>query len=132
MHAFISTALMRRTAMLMVAVMALLAFAPRVEAGFVPTGLSLASAVRAQDLAAVQKALEHKAVTERLAALGYSDQEIGGKLALLSDDELHGLAAQLDALGAGGDAIGILLALVIIALLVVLILKIEDKTITIN
>jgi hypothetical protein len=131
MHALLQTALVRRVAMLLVAVMTLLAFAPRVEAGFVPTGLSQA-AVHAQDLAVVQKTLEHKAVTERLAALGYSKEEVSSRLAMLSDDERHRLAGQLDALGAGGDGLGIVLALVIIVLLVVLILKIEDKTITIH
>ncbi len=131
MHALLQTALMRRTAVLLIAVMSLLAFVPRVEAGFVPTGLSSA-AVHASDLAVVSQALEHKAVTERLAALGYTRAEISSRLALLSDDEMHRLAGQLDALGAGGDAVGVVLALVIIALLVVLILKIEDKTITIR
>jgi len=131
MHALLDTALMRRTAAVLIAVMTLLAFVPRVEAGFVPTGQSLA-ALHAQDLAVVQKTLEHKAVTERLAALGYSRQEVDSRLALLSDDEMHRLAGQLDALGAGGDGLGVVLILVVIALLVVLILKIEDKTITIN
>ncbi len=131
MHDLIPTALMRRTAMLLIAVMALLASVPRAEASFVPTGLSQA-AVHAQDLATVQKALEHKAVTERLAALGYTQEEVSSRLALLSDDELHRLAGQLDALGAGGDGLGLVIAVLVIVVLVLLILKLSDKTITVN
>lgn len=132
MQSILHTTLMRHTAFILIAVMSLFSFVPKAEASLVPTAMSMSSELRSQDLASVQKVLEHKAVKARLSALGYSDAEISAKLSQVSDSELHGLASQLDALDAGGDGIGFVIGLLVIVLLVVVILKLSDKTVTIR
>jgi len=132
MQSILNTTLMRHTAFLLIAVMSMFSFVPKAEASLVPTSMTMASELRAQDLASVQKVLEHKAVKARLSALGYSDAEISAKLSAVDDSELHSLASQLNALEAGGDGLGIIIGLLVIALLVVVILKLSDKTVTIR
>lgn len=132
MQSILSTMLMRHTAFVLIAVMTLFSFVPKAEAGLVPTSMTAASELRAQDLASVQKVLEQKAVKERLAALGYSEAEVSAKLSAVDDSELHSLASQLNALEAGGDGLGIIIGLLVIVLLVVVILKLSDKTVTIR
>lgn len=132
MQSILHTTLMRHTAFILIAVMSLFSFVPKAEASLVPTAMSMSSELRSQDLASVQKVLENKAVKARLSALGYSDAEISAKLSQVSDSELHGLASQLDALDAGGDGIGFVIGLLVIVLLVVVILKLTDKTVTIR
>lgn len=132
MQSILNTMLMRHTAFVLIAVMTLFSFVPKAEAALVPTSMTMASELRAQDLASVQKVLEQKAVTERLAALGYTEEEVSAKLAAVDDSELHSLASQLNALEAGGDGFGIVIALLVIVLLVVVILKLSDKTVTIR
>lgn len=124
--------LLRRVAFIMILVMLPLSFIPRVEAAFVPSDESLSSVVREQDMATVQKALEHKLVKERLGDLGYSEEEIASRLEQLSDQELHSFASQLDSLNPGGDGLGFVIGVLIIVLLVVLILKLWDKQIVIS
>ncbi len=132
MQSILNTLLMRHTAFVLIAVMSLISFVPKAEASLVPTSMTMASELRAQNLADVQKVLEHKAVKARLSALGYTDEEISGKLSAVSDSELHSLASQLNALDAGGDGIGFVVGLLVIVLLVVVILKLSDKTVTIR
>jgi len=133
MQSFWGAHLFRNTAFVLILTISnLVAFAPRAEAALVPTAMSMVSEARAMDLASVQKVLENKEVKARLAALGYSDAEISAKLSMLSDAELHKLATQLDSLDAGGDAMGFIIGLLVIALLVVVIVKLADKTITIR
>ncbi|MDP2849385.1 MAG: PA2779 family protein [Humidesulfovibrio sp.] len=132
MQSILSTMIMRHTAFLLIAVMTLFSFVPKAEASLVPTSMTMSSELRNQDLASVQKVLEHKAVKAKLSALGYSDAEISEKLSAVSDSELHSLASQLNALDAGGDGLGIIVTLLVIVLLVVVILKLTDKTISIR
>jgi len=109
-----------------------LSFVPRVEAAFIPSDESLSSIFREQDMATVQKALEHKLVKEKLRDLGYTEEEIAARLDQLSDQELHSFARQLDLLNPGGDGLGIIIAILVIVLLVILILKLWDKRIVIT
>jgi hypothetical protein len=60
-------------------------------------------------------------VQQRLVDYGLTPDEAMAKLNGLPDDQLHKLAANIDELQAGGDVIGTLFALVLIAGLVVLI-----------
>jgi hypothetical protein len=115
---------MKWTAVLLVTVMAMLSAVPRVEAGFAPSGLVTSAELgRDADLAKVQAALENKLVSERLASLGYTRQEIDARLARLSEADLHGLAGQLDALAPGGE-LGVIIAVLLIVLLVFLIIRV--------
>lgn len=122
---------MRHIAMVMVAIMGLLSFVPRVEAAFVPNAGMMAEQ-RHADVGTVQKALENKMVAERLQALGYSTDEVNQRLAMLSDAELHDVAKKIDALNAGGDGLGIVIAILVVVLLVVLILHFSDRRVVIQ
>lgn len=90
-------------------------------AGFVSSPASMGTtsgADRAGDLSAVQSALETKIVQQKLADLGYTKEEISTRLNRLSNEELHEVASQADILKAGGGAIGILVAIVLIILII--------------
>ncbi|GEB79728.1 hypothetical protein DDE01_11430 [Desulfovibrio desulfuricans] len=123
--------MLRHIAMVMVAVMGLLSFVPRVEAAFVPNAGMMAEQ-RTADVDTIQKALENKMVAERLQALGYSADEVNQRLAMLSDDEVHSVAKQIDALNPGGDGVGIVIAILVVVLLVVLILHFSDRRVVIQ
>jgi hypothetical protein len=122
----------RRVAITLILIMLPLSFIPRVDAAFITSDESLSSIVREQDMATVQKALEHKIVKERLRDLGYAEEEIAARLDQLSDQELHSFASQMDSLNPGGDGLGIIIAILVIVLLVILILKLWDKRIVIT
>jgi len=132
MQSILNTMLMRHTAFVLIAIMTLFSFVPKAEASLVPTSMTMASELRSQDLASVQQVLEQKAVKARLAALGYTEEEVSAKLSAVDDSELHSLASQLNALDAGGDGLGIIIGLLVIVLLVVVILKLSDKTVSIR
>jgi len=87
---------------------------------------------RAADSATVQKTLESKELRQKLMDYGLTPEETEARIASLSDEQLHRLAANLDSVQAGGDALGFLLGLVIIALLVVLIIYLLEGRIEIK
>ncbi len=103
--------------------MFLIGIVPRVNAGLSPSEIiSLKDLGRAGDLQKIQKILETKMVKERLKELGFTYEEIQNRLHQLSDAQIHELALKLDELKIGGDALGIIIALLVIAILVVLFL----------
>jgi hypothetical protein len=53
----------------------------------------------------IQAALETKVVMSRLAELGFTAEEIGSRLAKLSQAQLHTLSQDMDQIRAGGNAI---------------------------
>jgi hypothetical protein len=64
-----------------------------------------------------------KMVGQRLKELGFTPDEIQSRLNQLSDPQVHQLAMQIDNLNVGGnDALGILVALLVIAILVVILI----------
>ena len=63
----------------------------------------MTSGERASNLDKVQKFLEMKMVRERLKNLGFTPEEIQGKLNDLSDPQLHQLAMKMDDLKVGGE-----------------------------
>ena len=78
---------------------------------------------RLEDLQKVQRVLESKMVQQRLEDVGLTADEIQGRLARLSDAQLHQMANQLDALMPGGDGgLGIVVALLVIAILAVILI----------
>lgn len=87
---------------------------------------------RAADMATAQRVLESKLVSEKLNDAGLTDSEIKNRLERLSDSELHQFAGQLDSLYPGGDALGLVIALLIIVILVMVILKLSDRKIVIK
>jgi hypothetical protein len=89
--------------------------APATTAGLV------SDASRTDDLQKVQRVLENKLVQQRLTDFGLTPEEINARLTRLSDAQLHNMAAQIDALMPGGDGgLGVVIALLVIAILVVI------------
>ncbi len=76
---------------------------------------------RAADLQRIQRVLESKIVQQRLEDFGLTPDEVNARLTRLSDDQLHYMATQIDALVPGGDAgLSILIAILVIAILAVI------------
>lgn len=132
MRIIMNELLLRRIAILLVVSVAFISIVPRVQAAFVPSDESFYSSMRQQDIATVKKILEQKLVQQRLKALGFSEQEVTARLDKLSDNELHRLATQLDTLTAGGDGLGVLVAILVIVGIIALVLFITGKRLVIQ
>ncbi len=87
---------------------------------------------RAEDLAAVQSALESSLVSQRLMDLGLSAEEALLKINSLSDQQIHQLAANMDSLQAGGDGIGAVIFLLLVAIVVIVVLQATDHQVIIR
>lgn len=123
--------LVRHIAWLLVFLTFIIGVAPRVDAGLSPS-VAVALSDRAADLGTVQKVLETKMVRERLVEFGFTPDEVRARLERLDDRQLHGLAMRLDELKTGGDALGIIIALLVIAILVVILLQLTDHKVIIT
>lgn len=130
MNNFVASAWNRRVIMIMVIVMSLVSFIPRVDAGFIPSGES--TQYRQKDMATVQKALENKLIQERLRAYGYTDEEIKARLGQLSDEEVHQLASNIDSLMPAGDGFGVVIGVLVIVILVLVILQLMGKRVVVT
>jgi len=114
---------MRIVACYLVVAVFTIGFVQKVYAGFSPSEVLNASTYdRAEDLQKIQKVLELKMVSEKLKELGFTEEEIQGRLDQLSDVQLHQVALNLEELKVGGDGIGIVIGLLVIAILVVLLI----------
>lgn len=112
--------------------MMLISSVPRnADAGLISSQMAVEGS-RQADILKVQAALESKIVTQRLSDLGLNTEEVKAKVATFSNEDLHTLASNLDHLNGGGDALGLVVTLLIIALLVVLILQISGHKIIIR
>jgi hypothetical protein len=111
----------------------IIAVAPKAEAGFAPSEIiALGQTDRTGDIDKIQKVLEAKAVSERLAQLGLTRDEIKSRISQLSDLQIHQIALQLDDLKVGGsDVLGVVVALLIIAILVVILLNLTGHKVVI-
>ncbi len=77
---------------------------------------------RSADMAKIQKVLESKILRQRLADYGLSPEDTLAKINNLSDEQVHLLATNIDAVQAGGmssSSIIIILLLVIIILILI-------------
>lgn len=114
---------MKQIAWYLVVAMFIIGIAPKVDAGLAPSEvIALAQVDRQADMDKIQKVLETKMIRERLAQYGLTQGEIDTRLAQLSDQQVHNFALQLDDLKVGGDGLGIVIALLVIAILVVILL----------
>jgi hypothetical protein len=108
---------MKCVACYLVVAMFIIGITPRVYAGFSPSeAISALSSDRSSDLGKIRKTLEMKMVRERLAALGFTSDEIEKRLTQLSDPQIHELALNLDELqvgGASGWAVVVVVLLII-------------------
>lgn len=118
----------------MVFIMIVLGITPNVEAGFIPSKvIQMSETERNADLHQIKKILETKAVIVRLEQIGFTPEEIQARLSQLSDQQIHQIAQQLDQLKVGqGDALGIIIAVLVIAILVVVLLKLTGHDIIIT
>lgn len=125
---------MKHVAWYLVIAMFIIGIAPRVDAGLAPSEIiALTEVDRTADIEKIQKFLEMKAVGERLAQLGLTHDEIQKRLNQLSDQQIHQIALQLDELKIGkGDALGVIIALLIIAILIVLLLQLTGHKVIVT
>ncbi len=115
----------------LVAALLVIGMMPRAEAGFVSsTGTS--SDCRAADIAAIQKALERKIVSETLHKMGYTNAEIQSRLAGMTDQELHLLASRIDDAKAAGDGAEVLIIALFIVIIVLLALYLTGHRVVIR
>ena len=132
MHIFKNELLLRRIAIMLVVSIALISIVPQVEASFISSDESFSYNMRQQDTATIKKIIEQKLLEQQLKTLGYSEDEVKARLDKLSDNELHRFATQLDTLTVGGDALGVLVAILVIVAIIALILFITGKRVVIQ
>jgi len=107
----------------LVVAMFVIGMTPRVYAGFSPSEVMEHSLIdRASDLQKIQKVLETKMISDRLTQLGFTADEIQARLNQLGDEQIHQFALQLDQLKVGGDGVGIVIGILVIAILVVILI----------
>ncbi|MEI9477530.1 MAG: PA2779 family protein [Deltaproteobacteria bacterium] len=107
----------------LVVTMVVIGMTPRVYAGFSPSELMGPSPIdRTSDLQKIQEVLETKMISERLTQLGFTADEIQARLNQLGDEQIHQFALQLDQLKVGGDGVGIVIGILVIAILVVILI----------
>jgi hypothetical protein len=124
---------MRHMAWYLVIVMFIIGIAPRLDAALVESEItSLTHVDRAADLGKIQKVLETKAVSNRLAQLGLTQDEIQNRLTQLSDQQIHQVATKLDDLKIGGDGFGILIAVLVVVILVIVILQLTGHKVIVT
>ena len=86
----------------------------------VPAGQAEA---RSTDEAKVQATLESSVIKQRLLDFGLTPEETTARLNRLSDEQVHRLAANMDAVQAGADALGDVVVILLIVILVIAILE---------
>ncbi len=124
--------LMKQLSWYLIVAMFIIGITSKVEAGIAPSEVIAMSQVdRAADLGKIQKVLEMKMVRERLEKLGFAQDEIQSKLGSLSDQQMHNLALQIDDMKVGGD-LGIVIALLVIAILVVLLIQLTGHKVVVT
>ncbi len=126
--------LKRYVAWQLVIVMSLFAIVPRVEAAFSPSqAIALQQIDREGDLRNIQTVLETKIIKQRLHDLGFTEEEIKTRLNQLSDQQIHSLAQKIDDLRVGKDnVLGVIMALLVIAILVVVLLQLTGHKIIVT
>jgi hypothetical protein len=92
-------------------------------AALVPTDSVADSAGATDARGRVMQSLAREDVRAALTAQGLDPDEVQARVASLTDAEIQQIAGQLDQLPAGGDGLGVVIAVLLIILLVILILK---------
>ncbi|MHB8482764.1 MAG: PA2779 family protein [Nitrospiria bacterium] len=89
---------------------------------------------RDQDIKNIQKILETKLLQQRLKDLGLSAEQISSRISQLSDAQLHQISSKIDSMqtGGGDDGLGVIIALLVIAILVVVLLQISGHKVIIT
>ena len=117
----------------LITAMFMIGITPKAYAGFSPSEVIVLSQERSSDLQKVQKFLEMKMVRERLKEYGLTQDEITARLDQLSDQQIHQLALKIDDLRvAADDGLGIIVALLLIAILVVILIMLLGHRVVIK
>jgi hypothetical protein len=125
---------MKHVTWYLVIAMFIIGIAPRVDAGLAPSQIiALTQVDRDADLGKIQKVLEVKALSERLMQFGLTQDEVQKRLTQLSDRQIHQIALQLDDLKIGqDDVLAVIIALLFIAILVVVLLKLTGHKVIVT
>lgn len=124
---------MKQISWYLVMAMFIIGIAPKVDAGFAPSEIiALSQMERTADLQKIQNIIEAKAVKERLSQLGFTRDEIQQRFSQLSDQQIHQIALQLDDLKVGQDGLGVVIALLVIAILIVVLLKLTGHKVIVT
>lgn len=81
------------------------------------------SEARSADLARVRSTLESSLVRQRLIDYGLAPEETSQRLNALSDEQVHQLAANLDAVQAGGSVLGDVIVILLLVVIVIVVLE---------
>ena len=128
-----SIPLLRGITWYLVVAMFILGITPRVEAGFSPSQVMQDAQIdRNYDIAKIQTIIETKMIKDRLEKLGFSNEEVRSRLDRLSNQQVHQLALQLDDIKIGGDGLGVIIALLVIAILVVVLIQLTGHRVMIK
>jgi hypothetical protein len=106
-------------------VLALSVHLPIANAAVIGTEAVVAAQQAEIDRARVQDLLGRAEVKDRLLSAGVDPDQVSARVDALSDSDVHQLAAKIDKLPAGGDALGVLV-FVFIVLLITDILGLTD------
>src|SRR5512135_185347 len=88
----------------LVLAMVVIGVVPPVEASFLSSEtMKMTVNDRALDLRSIQGTLETKLVSQRLVDLGFTAEEVGARLAQLSDEQIHQMAQKLNDVRVGQD-----------------------------
>lgn len=129
-----SMPLMRHISWYLIIAMFIIGITPRADAGLAPSALiAMSQTDRSADLEKIQKVIEMKMVSERLEKFGLAQDEIQARLGNLSDQQIHKLALQIDDIKVGkGDVLGVIIALLVIAVLVVVLLQLTGQRVIVT
>ena len=116
----------------MIAAMFILGMVPQAEAGFISSQAFSGASNRADDLNKIQKSLESKMVSETLGKLGLTREEVQLRLSAMTDEQIHQLATNMDEVRVGGDGIGVVIGLLVIAILVVVLLQLTGHRVIVK
>ena len=81
------------------------------------------SEARSTDLVTVQATLESSVIKQRLLDFGLTPEETMARLNKLSDEQIHQLAVNMDAVQAGGSVLGDVIVILLIVVIVIAILE---------
>ena len=129
---FIKRLYFKQVAVILVFTFFVIGSVPKSAMAFVAgADATVSTATRAADMASVQRVLESKLVASKLIKAGLTPDEVKSRLDKLSDKELHQFASQLNSLYPGGD-FEVIIALLVIAILVIVMLKLLGHKIIIQ
>ncbi len=86
------------------------------QAGMIGTDQVVAPASQAER-GAVLGFVSRSDVASQLQALGIDPSTAKDRVAAMTDEEVHGLAAKIDSMPAGADAAGLLLIIILVAVI---------------